>query len=102
MIRERVVTDHITDTDWATILSLDLKPVHKAYLEEFKRRNNEPRTLDDIWKRVGWLPSIQTNVDKKQDLVFFDQVSQALRIRKTRFRLRSATFKKYRVVVVEV
>lgn len=103
---EEIVTDRLTEKDWDVLLALNLKAVHKAYLEEFKRRNNEPTLLSDIWSSVGWRPSISDNVaiGQKQKMVFFDQVSSALKIRKTPYRLRAISQNpqgsKFRVVRV--
>lgn len=101
MPRSEIVTTRISDDDWKMILELKLKPVHRAYLEEFKRTGNEPMTLAEMWKRVEWRLDIQNGGNKKHDVVFFDQVSNALKVRDVPFRLRSTAYKKYKVVRVK-
>lgn len=85
-IVEEIVTDKLDQSDWNILLALDLKPVHKAYIEEFRWRNNEPATLQDIWESVEGRLRVH---DLKVKRIFFETISSALRTRKTCYRIRS-------------
>ena len=83
---EEIITDQLGEEDWEALLSLDLKPVHMAYLWVFLSTENRPMDKAGVWfvvsERYGY---------SKSAFVFFDQVSAALKRRGTPYRLRAVT-----------
>lgn len=83
MAVEKIVTDQLDGRDWNILLSLDLKPVHRAYIREFFNRNNRPSNL---WEFQEYISRYLGEVPK---LPYFDQVSAALRKRNVPYRIRA-------------
>ena len=83
--RERIMTDKLTQEDWYKLASLDLKPVHKAVVEVFKKRRNRPISTYDVWREIS------SKTGTGQTWVDLQSVSNALRTRDVPYRIRGFT-----------
>ena len=97
--KEVIVRDQLSEEDWNILLALDLKPVHMVYLKTFKYLGNRPITVWKFWSLISDRPEM----DK---MIWFEQVSTALKTRRVPYRFRAVSRDNdrkglYKLVVVE-
>ncbi|MEJ0021758.1 MAG: hypothetical protein WDN47_04250 [Candidatus Doudnabacteria bacterium] len=81
---EKIVTDRLTESDWAAILSLNLRPLFLAYLKVFKDNSNQPISYDEVITRLQYLGVVRWSHEK----ISFNRLSEALKHTNSAYRIR--------------
>lgn len=97
---QEVVSDELIETDWQALLSLNLKPLHRSYIELFCENSNKPMEHSEVYELLQ-----AKGFKSRADKILLSRLSDALKRRQVPYRLRAITHdprlpNRYKVVKV--